>query len=147
MMNDTENSFALPEEKEQFIEESFPMVDPNQVEKELTDEFIKMQENMPAHDVAAHFFKMYYPIYVQLLSGLSNKDARRVAQHVVQWPLEDDSPHFNDEKAKQAFAVGIRLNDCKMIMRTYVEMERTQEFLKQKEEQEKNKEGESNNGK
>lgn len=137
---DSEDTFALPKEetkKEPFIEESFPMVDPDQVEKELTQEFIKMQENMPAQDVAAHFFQMYYPIYVQLLNGLSNKDARRVAQHVVQWPLEDENPKFNDEKAKQAFAVGIRLNDCKMIMKTFVEMERTKEYLAKKAENEK----------
>lgn len=144
---DTEDTFALPETNPQpFIEESFPMVDPNQVEKELTEEFIKAQENMPAHDVAAHFFQMYYPVYVQLLNGLSNKDARRVAQHVVQWPLEDENPHFNDEKAKQAFAVGIRLNDCKMIMKTFVEMERTQAFLAQKAEQEKQENGQAVEG-
>lgn len=135
-MNNNEDNFALPEEPIKsdapYVAEQFPQVDPDQVEKELIGQFKEMQENMPHQDVAAHFFKMYAPIYKQLLDGLSNKDARRVAWHVVQWPLEDEHPKFNDEKAKQAFAVGIRLNDCKMIMRSFVEMERQQEIQVQK---------------
>lgn len=135
------DNFALPDENATqaapvVIEENFPLVDPHQVENQLIDQFKEMQENMPAEDVAAHFFQMYYPIYNQLLSGLSNKDARRVAQHVVQWPLEDENPKFNDKKAEQAFQVGIRLIDCKMIMRTFVEMERQKELTEQKAQEE-----------
>lgn len=142
-MTDTDDTFALPENnvvptEQPYIEEQFPQVDPNKVEDELLEQFKEMQENMPAQDVAAHFFKMYYPIYGQLLNGLSNKDLQRVAKHVVQWPLEEENPFFNDDKAKQAFAVGIRLNDCKLIMRSFVEMERQQQILvdKAKAEQE-----------
>ena len=141
-VNDS-NNFALPDETPVVVggvlEENFPLVDPAEVEKHLTEEFIKMQENMPPQDVAAHFFQMYYPIYRQLLSGLSNKDARRVAEHVVQWPLEDENPKFNDEKAKQAFQVGVRLIDCKLIMKTFVEMERHQQILAQKQQAEQEK--------
>lgn len=124
MTNDT---FALTDEtpkQNENLTEIFPLVDPEQVTKELTEQFVEMQENMPPADVAAHFFKMYHPIYKQLLSGLSNKDARRVAEHVVQWPLEVQYPKFNDDKAEQAFQVGVRLLDCKFIMKSVVEMER-----------------------
>ena len=134
----SEDNFALPSETPiPFIEESFDYVDPLQVEKQLTEEFIDMQKNMRPEDVAAHFFQMYYPIYESLLSGLSNKDARRVAQHVVQWPLEDQDPKFHDEKAKQAFQVGIRLLDCKMIMKSVVEIERQANLAQQQAEQAK----------
>jgi hypothetical protein len=122
----SEDNFSLekPEDKEPYLEESFPKVDVDQVEKDLINQFQEMQQNMPAEDVAAYFFQYYMPIYRQLLARLSNKDARRVAEHVVQWPLVEDKPKFNEENAKQAFAVGIRLIDCKMIMRSHVEMER-----------------------
>lgn len=147
MINDNEDTFSLTTE-EPVIEENFPILDEHKVEKELTEEFIKMQENMPAHDVAAQFFKMFYPQYKLLLSGLSNKDARRVAEHVVQWPLEVQNPKFGDIKAEQAFQVGVRLMDCKFIMRAYFEMERQQELLKQKQEAEKGEENTGeNNGK
>ena len=123
MTNDTD-TFALPSDEINELQQEFPMVDPVQVEKELTDQYIEMQKNMQPADVAAHFFQMFYPKYKQLLSGLSNKDARRVAEHVVQWPLHDSDPKFNDENAKQAFQVGVRLLDCKFIMKSVVEMER-----------------------
>ena len=126
--NNDNDTFALPKENEEapFIQEEFPQVDPNQVEKELLEQYKEMQDNMPAEDVAAHFWQMYFPMYKQLLGTLSNKDARRVAEHVVQWPLEDQDPKFNDEKARAAWQVGIRLIDCKMIMKSVVEMERLQ---------------------
>lgn len=140
MTENNTDTFSLEEpKKEAFIEETFPLVDEHEVEKQLIGQFQEMQENMPVEDVAAHFFQMYYPIYRQLLSGLSNKDARRVAEHVVQWPLEDENPKFNDEKAKQAFQVGVRLIDCKMIMKTFVEMERHKEIMEQKAKQEAEK--------
>lgn len=124
------DNFALPKEETEelpYIEENFPQVDPNAVEKDLIEKFKDMQQNMPMEDVAAHFFQMYYPIYVNLLAGLSNKDARRVAEHVVQWPLEDAYPKFTSDQAKQAFQLGIRLVDCKMIMKGVFEMERLKE--------------------
>lgn len=124
-MTNENDTFALPDETpKEIMEEIFPLVDPDQVEKELIDQFKEMQENMPPADVAAHFFRMYNPIYKQLLGGLSNKDSRRVAENVVQWPLENSHPKFNDDKAKQAFQLGIRLLDCKFIMKSVVEMER-----------------------
>ena len=138
-MENTDN-FALEAAKsaDPYIEEKFEQVDPNAVEKQLLDQFKEMQDNMPPEDVAAHFFQIYYPGYVSLLGTLSNKDARRVAQHVVQWPLEDQYPDFHSNEAKQAFQLGIRLLDCKMIMKGVVEMERVKEaqIMKQKNEQE-----------
>jgi len=129
--NNGTDTFALVDEnaivEDNFIEEIFPQVDPVQVEKELLEQFKEMQDKMPPEDVAAHFFRMYFPIYQGLLSGLSNKDARRVAEHVVQWPLEDEHPTFSSTQGKQAWQVGIRLIDCKMIMKGVFEMERLKE--------------------
>lgn len=122
------DNFSLEQPKdENYIEEVFEQVDPNQVEKELLDKFKEMQANMPAEDVAAHFWQMYFPIYRQLLQGLSNKDVRRVAEHILQWPLEESHPNFTDKQAIQAFQLGIRLFDCKMIMKSAVEIERIKE--------------------
>lgn len=142
MTEENNDTFALPEETPQdppYMEEIFPQVDPNQVEKELLEQFKEMQANMPPEDVAAHFFQMYMPIYRQLLNGLSNKDARRVAEHVVQWPLEEAQPHFQNKQAMMAFQCGQRLIDCKMIMKGAFEMERVKEaqIMKMKNEAEK----------
>lgn len=129
-MTNENDTFALPDETvapEPQMEEVFPLVDPDKVEADLRQQFQEMQENMPPADVAAHFFKMYYPPFKGLLGGLSNKDARRVAEHIVQWPLEVQHPKFNDEKALQAFQLGVRLLDCKFIMKSVVEMERLQQ--------------------
>lgn len=138
-MTNEQDTFALPEDKPQEVEH-FDLVDPVEVERDLTAKFVEMQENMPPADVAAHFFQMFYPKYKQLLSGLSNKDARRVAEHVVQWPLEVSDPKFNDPKAREAFQVGVRLLDCKFIMKSVVEMERISNAQIAKLEKEANKE-------
>jgi len=137
MENNKENdSFALPVEEnnveDAVFTEEFPYVDPDAEEARLREEFSAMQANMPQEDVAAYFFKMYYPVYVNLLQGLSNKDARRVAQHVIQFPLEDNNPHFHSKEAKEAFAVAIRLRDSYFIMKATQEMKRTAEFYEEK---------------
>lgn len=141
-MTNNEDTFALIDETpktEAMMQEVFPLVDPDQVEKELREQVQEMHQNMVPEDVATHFFKMYYPIYRGLLSGLSNKDARRVAEHVVQWPLEVQHPKFNDQKALQAFQTGIRLLDCKFIMKSAAEMHRLSEVEKSKLEAEAKK--------
>lgn len=127
MQNNEDNNFAIDDEVTTPVEQEqpeFAQVDPLQVEKELTEQFVDMQKNMQPEDVAAHFFQMFYPHYKQYLSTLSNKDLRRVAEHVVQFPLEDSNPSFHSQNAKNAFELGLRLNDCKMIMRNVIEMER-----------------------
>lgn len=136
---DNEDNFSLEEEQVGVIEENYPKVDSKQVEKELTEQLLKQQENQNPEDVASHFFRLYYPVYKNLLGGLSNKDARKVAEHVVQWPLENENPTFTAEAAKQAFQIGIRLIDAKMIMKSVVEIQRTQEMLEARAKQEAEK--------
>lgn len=127
----TNDNFALEEPKEAYIEEIYPQVDPNQIEKELIEQYKESQKNMPAEDVAAHFFRMFFPRYQSVLQGLSNKEARRVAEHVVQWPLEEEFPTFSSPEGKAAFQLGTRLLDCKMIMKGVFEMERLREAQEQ----------------
>lgn len=108
------------------IEKDFIPVDPDEIERELLKKANEQIGNAKPEDIASQFFQMYFPRYQSLLGGLSNKDARRVAEHVVQWPLHDENPKFNDDAAEEAFKIGVRLLDAKMIMRNIVEIERAQ---------------------
>lgn len=131
--NNEDNNFALDDEVVSPVEE-FAQVDPLQVEKDLTNQFIDMQKNMNPEDVAAHFFQMFFPHYKAYLGTLNNKDLRRVAEHSIQFPLTDDNPTFHDPNAKKAFELALRLIDCKMIMRNVLEMERMVEAQKATDE-------------
>lgn len=143
-----EDNFALPEDKkeEAYIEEVYPQLDPDQVEKEMTEQFAEMQKNMPYQDVAAYHFGKYLPIYKKLIDDLYYKDAAQVAWHVVQWPAVDPKPTFITEKANQAFQVGTQLMRSKTIMLVHKELEHAQQMLeKQFELQEAAKAAENTN--
>lgn len=104
-----------------------------EIEKHLIEQARKEFENAKPEDVATRFFEMYYPLFKGYLSGLSNKDARRLADHLVQYPLKDQNPKFNDDKAREAFQIGQRLLEAKRIMANVVHLENMQEQLDAKQ--------------
>jgi hypothetical protein len=73
---------------------------------------------------AAFYFMQLWPLYKERVKGLSNKEARRLAEAVVQWPLEDEHPKFSTKEGAEAFSLGVRLIDCKTIVRDAYELER-----------------------
>lgn len=87
------------------------------------EEVANNNANRNPEDIAATFFKGYYPMYKQLLRKLNKKDALRLADSLVAWPLEMDEPNFFSKEAKQAFWIANQLIDCKLVMRSSVEME------------------------
>lgn len=77
-------------------------------------------------EIAASFFMQYYPSYKNLMGKLNRKDAVRLADALVAWPLEIENPKFANSDGHIAFRLGLQLIDCKMVMRNVVEMENMQ---------------------
>ena len=85
-------------------------------------------------DLAASFFMQYYPSYRMLLGKLNRKDAMRLANALVAWPLEIETPKFVNNDGYTAFRLGLQLIDCKMVMRNAVEMENMQNVIYENQE-------------
>lgn len=80
-------------------------------------------------EIAAGFFMQYYPSYKALMGRLNRKDAVRLADALVAWPLEIENPKFANSDGHTAFRLGLQLLDCKMVMRNVVEMENMQNAI------------------
>ena len=109
------------------VEQVLETRSPVEVEQALlaaeTQAAIKQAKNINPADTAAYFFQMMYPQFSSCVGSLSNKDARRLAQALVQFPLVDENPKFNSADAQRAFSIGLRLIDAKLIMRETLHME------------------------
>ena len=78
------------------------------------------QENIKPDEAATMVFKYYWPMYKQLVSKLSNKDARRLNEAVVGFPLEVTDKNFYSTDAKEAFKLAKTLLDAKFILQQKV---------------------------
>lgn len=89
--------------------------------KTTTDQLIKeTQENLKPDEAASMVFKYYWPQYRMLVSKLSNKDARRLNEAVVGFPLEVIDKNFFSKEAKEAFKLAKTLMDAKFILQQKV---------------------------
>lgn len=86
--------------------------------------------NLSPEEIAATFFANYYPTYKFLISKLNKKDAIRLSDALVGFPLEMKEPKFFNEDAKRAFWIANQLLDCKLIMRSAVEIDLMNEAQK-----------------
>ena len=82
----------------------------------LTDQLLAQQGNIKPEKAAEMVFQGYFPKYAQLVSTLSNKDARKLAIACVGYPLESSNINFNSAEAKEAFSIAIILQDAKFIL-------------------------------
>ena len=81
-------------------------------------------------EIAATIFSAYYPSYRVLLGKLNKKDAMRLADALVAWPLEIEQPRFHDKKnGDLAFRLGIQLLSAKNVMASVVQMEQYNQSL------------------
>ncbi len=112
---------------------------PEEIAKEFQDKeeaaAFERAKNQKPEDTASWFFQMIWPRYKERVAKLSNKEARRVLEAIVQWPLIDDRPTFSTEEGKEAFSLGSRLIDAKTIMRDVVELEKLHDMAAKKEEE------------
>lgn len=104
---------------------------PAEIEAEMIEqsnrEALEASKNMKPADMAANFFSRFYGEFKNRVGTLSNKEARRLADALVQFPLHDNNPHFSSSAGKEAFGLGLRLIDAKLIMRETVHMEEREE--------------------
>lgn len=91
--------------------------------EKISEEIAQNNANLSPEEIAATFFKNYYPTYKLLIGKLNKKDAVRLADALIGWPLEVDEPKFFNNDAKKAFWIGNQLLDCKLIMRSAVELD------------------------
>lgn len=126
-----------------FESQAEKLFDPRSV-AEIEAEFLKKQEtdalnaakNMKPEDLAAQGFGMFLPLYFQHVSRLSNKEARRVLEHLVEYPLHSKEMKFSTEDGRAAFALGQRLLECKNIMIATIEIEKLQKQMDEKQAEE-----------
>jgi hypothetical protein len=89
--------------------------------KETTEALIKQsQDNLKPDEAASMVFKYYWPQYCKLVSKLSNKDARRLNEALVGFPLEVTDKNFYSTDAKEAFKLAKTLMDAKFILQQKV---------------------------
>lgn len=80
----------------------------------------KLQQQIKPEQAAEMVFRYYWPQYQRLVSTLSNKDARRLNEAVVGYPLEVTNKNFFSKEAKEAFALAKTLMDAKFIIQQKV---------------------------
>ncbi|NCX94514.1 MAG: hypothetical protein EBX40_07545 [Gammaproteobacteria bacterium] len=112
--------------------------------RETTEQLVNQtQENLKPDEAATMVFKYYWPQYRTLVSKLSNKDARRLNEALVGFPLEVTDKNFYSMEAKEAFKLAKTLMDAKFILQQKVISEA---ISKLETKTETVNEGENNNG-
>jgi len=106
-----------------------------EVVKQTTEDLIKKtQENMKPEQAAELVYRYYWPRYKFLISGLSNKDSRRLNEAVIGYPLEVTNKNFFSKEAKEAFDIAKTLLDAKFILQNKVLNDRLKEIENAKAE-------------
>lgn len=120
---------------ELIVQNARPLNEVSQEElaKEGQDVFQANLKRSP-EEIAAGFFMQYYPVFKNALGNLNRKDALRLADALVAWPIEMQTVKFANSNGNNAFRLGIQLIDCKMIMRNVVEMENIQNAINEVQE-------------
>lgn len=81
---------------------------------------LEAEKNIKPDEAASMVFKYYWPQYKILVSKLSNKDARRLNEAVIGFPLEVTDKNFFSKEAKEAFKLAKTLMDAKFILQQKV---------------------------
>lgn len=107
-------------------------------EEVIAEETVKQPDFSPI-DAASQVFSSYFPVYCNLLDKLSRKQIVRLNKALMGMPLEDVSPNLKNEVEVQAFMIGQKLFESKMVITYHVLTERQKEF---EEKHKEKKEGE-----
>lgn len=87
--------------KQQLVEEEKPLL-----EKKYSSEF----------ESASAFFGLYSKYFENLVKELSTGQLRRLVNALVQYPLNDKEFINEDQNLKDAFNIGERMIQCKLLM-------------------------------
>lgn len=80
--------------------------------------------NRDPAEIAAMAFHMYFPVFENLTSGLSNKELKRLVNALIGkgHVSQPEIPKFKDTKAGEAYKMGLELLQAKFMMITRLEM-------------------------
>jgi hypothetical protein len=84
----------------------------------LTDQLLAQQGNIKPEKAAEMVFQAYFPKFSMLASSLNNKDLKRLVIALCGYPLEISvaDTRFHSQEAKEAFSIGIILQDAKFVL-------------------------------
>lgn len=87
--------------------------------------------NRDPAEIAAMAFHMYFPVFQNLTTGLSNKELKRLVNALVGkgHVSQPEIPKFKDKKAGEAYKMGLELLQAKFMMITRLEMNQLQEQI------------------
>lgn len=106
----------------------------------MSEENNKVEPNqVSVEDKAAFAFKNLMPIWKRSLRSLSKKASERVINSVIEFPLAELEPKFQNAKEQELFQIGITILEANKVMTEAVIRER---FIKSKEQE--TKKGEEN---
>jgi len=86
----------------------------------VTNELLSQQQTVAPDQAATMVFKYYWPRYKLVTTSLSNKDARRLNQAIIGYPLEVTETNFYSKEAKEAFDIAKVLLDARFILQQKV---------------------------
>lgn len=116
------------------------MEENNKTTEQLVNEAIEqkvneVQENVDAFEVAANMTGLYTPKFELLVKKLSTGQLRRLVNALVTYPLneKDFIENCNSDELKNAFLIGDRLLQCKMLMIEHMLMEQMNATNKENE--------------
>jgi hypothetical protein len=82
------------------------------------------KEVVAPEDQAASTFHSMLPIWKRIRSTMSAKAKDRVMDAIIEWPLNEKIPKFQNKKEFELFKLGLTLLDCKSIMVSSVVQEK-----------------------
>jgi len=117
----------------------------NNLHEETKKESLPPPQPTDPVEAASLIFGMYYPKFLQLILGLSNKSLKRLIRALIGIPLEEAMPNFKNEKERAAFAIGERLLEAKTLIIIHTMYQKQKDLEKfQLDSQTENKETETN---
>lgn len=105
----------------------------------VTNDLIAQQQSIEPDKAAAMVFKHYWPKYKLTTSSLSNKDARRLNQAIIGFPLEETDTNFYSKEAKEAFSLAKVLLDARFILQQKALSDKLNETMNETVNEEGNK--------
>lgn len=73
-----------------------------------------------SEDMAAHDYQQLMPKFWALIEPMSRRQQQRVFKGLMEYPLESDLPRFSYKEEKEAFYLGLQINDCKFVLQKAV---------------------------
>lgn len=103
-------------------------------------------------DMAAHDYKILLKQFKNKLHVMSRRQQQRVIEALIEFPFENQKPHFSYPEERDLFYIGTSIADCQFVMKRCVyemmqdkgKMEEFKNDLEQLEQKKKEQEGKVN---